>query len=326
VNAPATLTVVTGPPGADIGPFTAWLGRDLADGLAIRTVDTAHGAQRVGYGLHTSPPGVPVRDRSTGDQIRALALSAVPSAHQDPQTNLGVAFSGQIDRRLAHDLEGLDAFWLAPHHRLTVQPGRAVRGISPTAELVPPPVEVGDLAVQARDAVLRGSPDGSRHVLIEAGEGQTLLDALHTVGLSPWAPYVEHLDLWVMVDAARPCGPSGRIDPADADPGRLADLLGEWAGYWVAANGGGLARQGYAPAMWLAVRNIQAVLPDLSGVTDAEFSDTDGEPSSWRVSEPMAAQLEILLIALERRAQCALGAVGTGPEADAPWLDLRGNR
>lgn len=192
---PATVTVVTGPLGVDIGPAAAWLARSLGDGLAVRTVQPGTLRRR------TSP--VPPNMRSLRNlTVDTVDLHAVPSAWQNPDTNLGVAV-GTIGRSVAgyvdtldgirDDLLNFERLGLNPAYRLTVQ------GVSP-AHHIWPGVEYGDLATIARDSVLRASAGGSRHVLIEAGDGQTFLDAVNTVGLQPWA-CIDHLDLQFVVDA-----------------------------------------------------------------------------------------------------------------------------
>ena len=70
-NNPATVTVVTGPPGVDIGPAVAWTAEasGLGDGLAIRTVVSGRGSvdspARVGAHCHSAAVGT---DPATGRQ------------------------------------------------------------------------------------------------------------------------------------------------------------------------------------------------------------------------------------------------------------------
>jgi hypothetical protein len=190
------LTVVTGPPGVDIGPAVAKLGTGLDDGFAVRVVrsdapDTPH----------TSPDPFharPVADDRVAQgpsRIGAVRLSVLPSAWQDPQTNLGVVWTGELDLGLTEDLHTLESLGLNPAHRVTVQLGGQLRQ-QPWRVSIPAPVEVGNVGVQARDAVLRA---GGR-VLVEAGDGQTFLQALATVGIAPWAKWIDHLDRWIVLD------------------------------------------------------------------------------------------------------------------------------
>jgi len=218
---PATVTVVTAFPGTNIGGVCAHLGRNLRDGLTIRTVVSHYVPPSGAHADHVSPSPYPPPwpadqpDRLGRDDRQAVLLHALPSAWQHPDTNLGVAYTDRPDGGLRGDLDQFDLLGLNPAHRVTVQVGKAVRGVHLPSGLkgafIPLPVEVGDLAAQARDSVLRGSADGSRHVLIEAGDGQTFLDALATVGLPPWSEHIDWLRMWLVVDAGRPCGPSGPL-------------------------------------------------------------------------------------------------------------------
>lgn len=192
------LTVITGPRGADIGPVAAKLGRGLDDGFAIRVVrsnvtgDTPHTSPDP-FHRHTLDEATGCR--GTGDDpcsMNFVKLSVLPSAWQDPQTNLGVVYDAQPDTGLEGDVHTLDALGLNPAHRVTVQCADRHRLDSS----IPAPVEVGNVGVQARDAVLRA---GGR-VQIEAGDGQTFLQALATVGLPPWASWIGHLDRWIVLD------------------------------------------------------------------------------------------------------------------------------
>jgi len=316
---PATVTVVTGPPGADIGPLCAWLGRDLTDGLAIRVLPNGSSAP------HTSP-----NPHVVG--FPSVALFALPSAWQDDQTNLGVAYAGRMTDDLATDLFALERLGLAPHHRVTVQPGRdpkdAIRAT--LGSLVPPPVEVGNLLEAARDSVLRGSADGTRHVLIEAGGGQTLLDALHTVGIPPWAGYVHVLDLWLMVDAMHLLAHLSADFAAADRPHLAAARLNAEAQNLLRANGGRIVGAGPLDhlgdgpeiRMRLAVRNVQAVIPELTGATwqQIEQRPDAGGP----IADGVLARFADFVLDLEGTADVHVGAVSTGPEANSPWIDLRG--
>ena len=178
------LTVITGATGVDIGPAVAQLAKGVDDGMAIRIVDSTR--ERV---AHTSPDPY-----HGGTAFSTVRLRYLPSAWQDPQTNLGVVFTAAA-LPLGDDLHTLSALGLDPSHRLTVQARRhaLTRGFS-----YPLPIEPGDVGAQARDSVLRA---GGR-VVVEAGAGMTFLDALTALNLPPWAPWIGHLDLWTVIDAS----------------------------------------------------------------------------------------------------------------------------
>jgi len=300
---PATVSVVTGPPGVDVGPFVAWHGRDIGDGLAIRTV--VSGAQPH---VHTSPDPY-----SRPHGAAEMALVVLPSAWRDPQTNLGIAYTAQPDL-LPGDLLQLTRIGLDPGHRLTVQTG--TRGSTfRWGNLIPEPVSVGNLAEAARDSVLRGSPSGFRHVLIEAGDGQSLLDALHTVGIPPWSPHLDVLDLWIVLDAQ-----------AVLDGPSVPDVPLEWARERLVAHAGtvtfdnGVGRNDRGrqhvirPVVHIAVRNMQALVPGLAAQSLAEFETADDE---------IVDQVDTIVLAIEERTGLPVGAIGTGPDANAPWIDVR---
>lgn len=192
------LTIVTGADGVDIGPAVAKLAEGVDDGLAVRIVDSTR------YHIpHTSPDPYHRRidshlDRATGVRVERqidcqVRLRVLPSAWQDPQTNLGVVFT-HAALPIGDDLHTMASLGLDPSHRLTVQ-GK-LHTLSP-GHTYPPPVEPGNVGVLARDSVLRA---GGR-VVVEAGCGMPFLEALAALNLAPWAPWIGHLDLWVVVDA-----------------------------------------------------------------------------------------------------------------------------
>jgi hypothetical protein len=314
---PATVSVVTGPPGVDVGPFVAWHGRDIGDGLAIRTV--VSGARPC---IHASPLGfAPGHLVAAPDAPPALGLVALPSAWQDPQTNLGIAYTAQPEL-LPADLLAMTRYGLDPGHRLTVQTG--TRGSTfRWGNLIPAPVSVGNLAEAARDSVLRGSPSGSRHVLIEAGDGQTFLNALHTVGIPPWSPHIDVLDLWIVIDAARPYDPA---DPHARMPFMHVDKQAAWSIEQFVAHAGtvtfdnSVSRNGgdtggaLQPVVHIAVRNMQALVPGLDAQSLAEFE---------AAADEIVDQVETIVLAIENLTGLPVGAIGTGPDANSSWIDLR---
>lgn len=202
------LSVITGPRGVDIGHAVATIGRRIDDGLAVRVVDSDRDASH-----RTSP------DPFHGPDTK-VRLAYLPSAWQDPQTNLGVVFTGR-PQPLADDIHTMASLGLNPSHRLTVQslgPPHLGRGY-----VYPLPIEVGNVGVHARDAVLRAGG----HVLIEAGDGMTHLEALASLGLAPWAPWIGMMDLWTVFDVrdiAVATSPGEHID-ADLIAARVADGL-----------------------------------------------------------------------------------------------------
>lgn len=260
---PALLSVVTGPAGVDIGPVAAWLGDTVGDGLAIRTVVSDSTAAT----LHASPiPAyVPEELRRLDGNGGSVLLAVLPSAWQNRDTNLGVAYSGEVDHRLVGDLDRLGMLGMHPGHRLTVQRHSDLR---PTVSWstdggdhhVPEPVEIGDLATHARDSVWRGADTGApRHVLVEAGDGQTLLEALHIVGIAPWTPSIDRLMLWVVVDMQRavdtspflPLSPPGHPGAWKA----AVDATADAARLEVLRNGGPVG-----PSMTVAITGLEKIL------------------------------------------------------------------
>lgn len=187
------LTVITGPAGVDLGAAVAYIGRDVADGMAVRVVDTTRDSV-----AHTSPDPFhrrrdPAVDHPGNRWITGrVRLRYLPSAWQDPQTNLAVVFTSRA-RPLANDIYTMASLGLNPSHRLTVQaPHLLKRGFE-----YPLPVEPGDVGVQARDSVLRTGG----HVVVEAGDGMTHIEALAALRLPPWASWIGALDLWTVLEA-----------------------------------------------------------------------------------------------------------------------------
>lgn len=294
-----TLTVVTGPSGVDIGPVVAELGRGLRDGLAVRTVDSDR-VDIVANTLHTSPiPAyVPAHlhapDDGSGHSFRngiipgRVLLRVLPSAWQDPDTNLGVAWSGEVTVALTGDLNRLDWLGMHPGHRVTVQH----RGSYRVGSAIPEPIEVGDLATHARDSVLRAGGQ----VLIEAGDGQTFLDALRIIGIAPWASYIEHLELWAVVDVSG-LGHHGGFDPA-----MLTGLVGAEI-----QRNGGVPATGQV-SLQVALTGAHVLLPGLTGLRN------DADPAL--LDESTADSLGELLGAVERQCNTEPLLLGTGVDAD----------
>jgi hypothetical protein len=332
----ATVSVVTADQGPDIGPFCAWLGRDLRDGLTVRAVDPGRLRRHASPGRWLGAPADAHLPTAPDQHLLVL-----PSAWQNPDTNLGVAYAPRIvadflntHDALFNDLYTLGLHGVSPNHRLTVQ-GAPLKAVLPWG--LPPGVEAGDLAAQARDSVLRGSPVGARHVLIEAGDGMTHLNALAAVGLSPWTAAIDVLDLWIVIDASRlyTGGQPGNLwYPPVAQPDRnqitrVATTLGGAAQPFIASNGGGRHPHGgflhSAPTrMWLAVQNAQAVVPALDGITEADVNAVGSEPT--RLTDQADRDLVALLNTLEDVAQCEVGAISTTSGISAPWIDFRDRR
>jgi hypothetical protein len=298
---PATVTVVTGPLGHDIGHVTAYLGRNLGDGLAIRTVQPSTLRRR----RTPNPYGAP----------HTIDLGALPSAWQNPDTNLGVAVApqrfnspvGLVDTldQIRDDISYLERAGLSPAHRLTVQGASGAHHIWPA-------VEYGDLAAAARDHVLRASAGGSRQVLVEAGDGQTFLDAFGTVGLPPWSPHIERLELWLVLDIARlVSGASGAID--------ISGMIGEE----VARQGGGTNGRGeQMPVLRVALCGFHILVPEVYGHGSAPFalSPEQGGP----VSKEAADRVGDIITTVEQRAGTVVGLLGTGtgPDGYEQVIDL----
>jgi hypothetical protein len=283
------LTVVTGPPGVDIGPATAKLGIGLNDGLAIRVVRSGR------YGLidhpHTSPDPHHTIERDGLGRIGAVRLDVLPSAWQDPQTNLAVVFDGAPVRNLADDLHVLDALGLNPAHRLTID------STAKSVAWVTPPVEVGDVGVHARDAVLRA---GGR-VLVEAGDGQTFLQALATVGIPPWAEWIDHLDRWLVLDVRH----GMTLDDVVAAIGAAVNEFDGSSGTYGEHRSGSTGPDG--PTLRVALMNTQFVIPGLAG-HDYNTATDVGDP----IDMLPAGRLAHLLDAVAERTGVQVHLVGTG--------------
>jgi len=301
---PATVIAVTGPAGHDIGPAAAWLGRNLGDGLAVRIVPSSDGLTP-----HTSPNPYPVADPPDSGSV---VLWCLPSAWQHPDTNLGVVYTGAPTGDLRIDLNTLRDLGVDAGHRVTVQHGGfATRDGEPIGHPLPAPVEVGNLAEIARDSVLRGA-GRHRTVLLEAGDGQTFLDAFHAFGLAPWNTHIDVLELWVVIDVAQ----------CEANVGGLGAAVA--AQIEVARQGGGHNRHGARPAsMYLALRNVHTLVPELAGLNSARFA-RDPEDGG-EVSEAVADRVGAMLTVIEHRAGARVHALSTGPAAGGgpeQWIDL----
>jgi hypothetical protein len=291
------LTVVTGPPGVDIGPVAARLGRGLDDGFAIRVVRSdADSAPHTSPDPHHRHVGDPRIAQAPGS-IGAVRLSVLPSAWQDPQTNLGVVWTGVPDLGLVEDIRTLDALGLNPAHRVTVQHGNPWRRWPLS---IPEPVEVGNVGVQARDAVLRA---GGR-VLVEAGDGQTFLQALTTVGIPPWASWIGHLDRWIVIDAA------DGSDDLVGDPATLAAVLPGAVQRHVEqldGSSGAYGGIGGMPTLKVALMNAQLLIPGIAA-HDYNVATSDGDEPS----EEARAALCTLLDAVADRTGVEVHLIGTG--------------
>jgi hypothetical protein len=314
---PATVQVVTGLTGTDVGPFCAWLGRDLEDGLAVRVVRSnpdgpldRRGAfthvSRTGFEpghLVAAPTGFGAQ---TGAQVglAPVPLWCLPSAWQHPDTHLGVLFTGAVTRDLVFDVETLRGMGVDVRHRLTVQHTGIPAGYG--GLLVPHPIDVAPLAEIARDSVLRGSAARPRRVLVEAGDGWTPTEALGALGLPPDSPHIDVLELWLVVNAEHAIAAAG-LKGAATDYTTLLGAVTAAANAAVRHCGlpaGGRVR----PSVRVALANVQAVLPGVAGhpALDTEL---------WELVLDLAG-----LVAATTGVK--LGAVSTGPDVDAPWLDL----
>lgn len=292
------LTVITGPEGVDIGPVAAHLGRGLDDGFAIRVVRSGR------YGLidrpHTSP------DPYHRHTLNFVRLSVLPSAWQNPDTNLGVVFDPAPCRDLKDDIEILNILGLNPAHRLTIQ------STAGSVAWVTAPVEVGNVGVQARDSVLRA---GGR-VQVEAGDGQTFMQALTTVGIPPWASWIGHLDRWIVLDAALSSEGLTRNPEflATMLPGAIQHVIEQLDGS--SGTYGGFNPAGPdGPTLRVALLNGQLLVPDLAG-HDYNIA-TDGG-----VAPPMHAGLALadLLDAVADRTGVEVHLIGTGRvEGTGAW-------
>lgn len=293
---PARLTVITGPPGADVGPVTAIVGAGLDDGFAIRVLDSA--TRNTMDTRHRSPN--PHHRRSADGGTTSVMLDALPAAWQDPLTNLGVVWTGAPDVGLRRDIEDLEALGLNPSHRVTVQWKTPYPSVISSAAVVPPPVEVGDVGTQARDSVLRSGGQ----VLVEAGDGMTSMQALTALNLPPWATWVHQLDLWVVLDVRH---------AADLDEAaRQAETaVHQWTGG--APRGAHRADGGGRERLRIAVYGLPELLPELTGVTDGAVV-FDGFGSKFSRFDDQVMERTGGLLAL----------VHTGATvADQRWLDLR---
>lgn len=303
------LTVITGPEGVDIGPVAAHLGRGLDDGFAIRVVRS--GADDI---PHTSPDphhgGI-----TTGGRVGAVRLSVLPSAWQDPQTNLGVVWTGDPDLGLTRDLRTLDALGLNPAHRITVQLGGRAH-TQPWRVSIPGPVEVGNVGVQARDSVLRA---GGR-VQVEAGDGQTFMQALTTVGIPPWASWIGHLDRWIVLDAALSSEGLTRNPEflATMLPGAIQHVIEQLDGS--SGTYGGFNPAGPdGPTLRVALLNGQLLVPDLAGHDYSIATDAGDAP-------PMDTGLALadLLDTVVERTGVEIHLIGTGRVEDTgawSWIE-----
>lgn len=298
-----TVTVITGPPGVDIGPAVAHIGRNLGDGLAVRTVrsepELANGLafSRRGSHDHTGPvPGYFGGTLAEGYREHGLPLWNVPSCWQNPDTNLGVAYTGAVTRDLAFDCHTLEEIGCDVKHRLTVQ----YRAVTRAGALsVPPPIEVGDLGTAARDSVLRGADGGSRHVLVEAGDGQTFIDAMQAVGLAPNSPHIERLDRWLVVNAPLP----------DTDGRKFVHDIGQE----LIVNGGGRHAADGTPqparGVQLAVLGLHRLFPQVTGLDTPDGLAGEREAVAWLLDVSGATGARVTLI-----------STADGPAG--PWLDL----
>lgn len=309
------LTVVTGPAAddnvtedgyADVGPVAALLAAPtgqsdgIDDGLTVRVIGPETGRP------HRSPD--PFHGPGT-----AVMLHALPAAWQDPQTNLGVdvgPLTSMPHLLLRNDLVTLDALGLNPGHRLTV-----------AGELrqPPEPVERGDLGVIARDSVLRAGG----HVLVEAGDGITVMAALAALNLPPWADWIDQLDLWVAVNLATlPLTSGPATDPRDVAAAVAAvvhPLLGG-APRWAP---GAATYPTTRVSAQVALYGLTEFFPDLAGLGGHYLDDTAFGKVGVTDTDRLE-QLDRKLIGL-CGANVGLIHTGTGVQSrvhPSGWLDL----
>ncbi len=324
------LTLVTGPAGpspgggpyADVGPVCAILGATLDDGLAVRVVQSDPGlvsAHRSPdpHHRHTLDPDAGCQGVADDNcHTSAVILEVLPSAWQNPDTNLAAVYTGTPDLGVTQDLHTLDALGLNPAHRLTVQHGgrhRPLGGGRPFPTSIPEPVEVGNVGEIARDSVLRAGG----HVLVEAGDGITALTALALLNLPPWAEWIGQLHLWVTADVSH-WQPGA--DPRDIAAGvaqTVHSLIGGAPAWRQRGDRSKVAVQ-------VALYGLTAALPslrDLGGTYDTNevFGQVDGAD---------ADRLEVLDKKLIELCGATVGLVHTGADVQSrvrrdAWLDLR---
>jgi hypothetical protein len=291
--------------GADASAGTALdigAGSALADGLAVRVVDRRSVHQ----------VAVPSdRDHETA----VIPLRYLPAAAlSNPRANLAVvlpddwnAMTGGLPGYSANGLENevntVEALGHKIRHRLFVHHSPATAGVhfgSLAERLNVPPV--------ARDVLRAGG-----HVQIEAGAGDAL-DALASVGIPPWAGWVEHLYLTIVV----PCGGvNTRIGAAAGD--RDANEVAQLASEAVRRAGGPVFRgsiaRDFPDTVALALVEAEKLVPGVAGWTAMAMDDQVSE------SEP-AKELGALVEAVQNACdgEVDVELVGTGP---GTVIDLR---
>lgn len=250
---PSQLIVVTGPEGVDIGRAVAEIGSRVDDGFAVRVVDStrdsvAHTSPDPYHRVLTADPAVAQGPAQPG----AVRLRCLPSAWQDPQTNLGVVFT-RAALPLGDDIYTLAALGLDPSHRVTVDTrgGHLIRGFT-----YPLPIEPGNVGVQVRDAVLRAG--GS--AIVEAGDGMSHLEALAALRLAPWSPWIDELHLWTVFDVAAP------------GAGLDAEGVAAWVVDHLTRLGGTIDNEGTDPDERQVRSNVIVLGLDALGIPEADVA------------------------------------------------------
>lgn len=237
-HAAGTVSVIVSAFGADTQPAAVHLADEVDDGLAIRVI--GHDPEMF---LNNDP----------GRTRRHL-----PTAAANDSANLAIV-GPWSQRWLAVDIAHAEEHGIDVKHRLTLAPREHRHGGSVDHISSQGLGEIGDVAVQARDAVLRAGG----HVQIEAddptsgapGGGMTAVRALVAAGIPPWASYVQDLTIWFVVSADVPA---------------LDDLWLAKIKRAVRVNGGPPPLPGNV-AMMIALTGIEEHWPALAGLDHGHF-------------------------------------------------------
>lgn len=249
-----TVTVVTGPAGVDTAPVVVHLARHLDDGLAIRVTDPFANPDR---------PASVRRPLADGP-----ALYVLPSiVFACPDANLGVV--GGSRTGIQRDIEAVEQRGATVRHRLHVDSFNGERADRIQRLYFDGLGEVGDLAVHARDSVLRMGD----HVFVEAADGQTVDRALDLAGAGSWLPYVRRVDRWVCVDVAAVLDAASTTGP---DVDRHTAVRRAIHDEVIIRNGGPVVGTYDAPRV--ALINIDAYMPELAGVDNQRLNDEESVP------------------------------------------------